>query len=195
MSSNRLQSPEQIRHSRLCAGRRAALAVLALVGALAALSGVAGAARLPALPTVLARQIAAANRTPGAPPVLLPARMPLDARRLYASGAATGHSYDFSLGAVRNCGEATACFVAAFSAHRGQAVFGRRVTVRGASRAGFRPLSCGASCSPPMIDYLVRGVLYTIQANLGRSGHDRAELIAAAAASIAAGPRIQAPRP
>ena len=147
------------------------------------------------LPAVLARQIAAANRTHGAPHVLLPAHMPLDARHLYPTGTASAHGYAFALGAVRNCGNATACAVAAFSAQRGSTVSGRPVSVRGASRAGFFPLSCGGSCSPPSIEYLVHGVVYTIQANLNGSRHDQATLISAAAASIAAGPRVRAPRP
>jgi hypothetical protein len=57
-------------------------------------------------------------------------------------------------------------------------------------RAGFFPLSCGASCSPPQIQFVVRGVRYTIQANLRRTGRsDKAVLIAAAESAITAGPR------
>ena len=180
------------------ASRRAArlitvLVACGLLGLTAASAATFGATAN--LPVVLSRQVAAANRTHGAPHVLLPAHMPLDARHLYPSGTATAHGYDFALGAVRNCREATVCFVAAFSAQRGGTVSGRRVSVRGASRAGFFPLSCGASCSPPSIEYLVHGVLYTIQANMTESRHDQATLIAAAAASIAAGPRVRAPLP
>jgi hypothetical protein len=61
--------------------------------------------------------------------------------------------------------------------------------VKGAARAGFAPLSCGASCSPPQIDFLWHGVLYTIQANLNTKQTDRATLIAAAQSAISAGPR------
>jgi hypothetical protein len=69
-------------------------------------------------------------------------------------------------------------------------VSGKRVTVTGASSAGFFPLSCGASCSPPQIQFVAHGVLYTIQANLNRSAkNDKTVLIAAAESAIAAGPR------
>jgi hypothetical protein len=67
--------------------------------------------------------------------------------------------------------------------------FGRRVKVRGAAPAGCVPLSCGASCSPPQIDFVTHGVRYTIQANLKTSRGDRAALVQAAQAAIAAGPR------
>ena len=61
--------------------------------------------------------------------------------------------------------------------------------MRGATRAGFVPLSCGASCSPPQIDFVWHGVRYTIQANLKTRQSDRAALIAAAQSAISAGPR------
>jgi hypothetical protein len=101
-----------------------------------------------------------------------------------------GRHYDLEIGAVRNCGGANACFVAAFTAEPGRTVFGRRVTVRGAAKAGFTPLSCGASCSPPQLVFVVHGVRYTIQANLKKTAKgDRATLIGAAEAAITAGPR------
>ena len=79
--------------------------------------------------------------------------------------------------------------MAGFTAAKGGKVFGKRVTVRGATRAGFLPLSCGASCSPPQIDFLWHGALYTIQANLKTKQTDRAALIASAQSAISAGPR------
>ena len=141
------------------------------------------------LPALFARQIRAINSAPHAPPVLLPFSMPLDARRMYAAGGPSRSSYDLSIGAVAHCDGANACFVADFSAVKSNNVFGRRVTVRGASKAGFFPLSCGASCSPPQIDFIVHGIRYTIQANLKTSRGDRAALISAAEAAISAGPR------
>src|SRR5262245_7657767 len=112
----------------------------------------ASAATQPTLPSLFAHQIAAINRAAHAPPVLLPRSMPLDARRLVPSGGVSGgrgSGYDLEIGAVKHCGGANACFVAGFTAATGGKVFGTRVTVKGASRAGFVPLSCGASCSPP----------------------------------------------
>ena len=141
------------------------------------------------LPALFAHQISAIKRSAHPPPVLLPGSMPLDTKRMFASGGADKSGYDLEIGAVRHCGGADACFVAGFTAARGAKVSGRRVTVKGASRAGFFPLSCGASCSPPQIDFLWHGVLYTIQANLNTKQTDRAALIAAAQSAISAGPR------
>jgi len=115
--------------------------------------------------------------------------MPLDATRMVPTGGAQRSGYDLEIGAVKHCGGANACFVAGFTAVQGGKVFGRHVTVKGASRAGFTPLSCGASCSPPQIDFVWHGVLYTIQANLKTKQTDRVALIAAAASAISAGPR------
>lgn len=171
---------------------RLIVAVLSVLAAGAVTLPVASAASQPSLPSLFARQIRAINRAPHAPPVLLPRSMPLDATHRFASGGVGGGrvpGYDLEIGAVRHCGGADACFVAAFTAATGGKVFGRRVTVRGATRAGFVPLSCGASCSPPQIDFVWHGVRYTIQANLKTRQSDRAALIAAAQSAISAGPR------
>ena len=169
--------------------RRLTATIVALLAASAVVLPVAGAASSPSLPVLFAQQIAAINRAAHAPPVLLPGSMPLDATRQFAGGGTDHSGYDLEIGAVRHCGGANACFVAGFTAARGAKVFGKRVTVRGASRAGFLPLSCGASCSPPQIDFIWHGVLYTMQANLKTKQTDRAALIAAARSAISAGPR------
>ena len=166
--------------------RRGLLAVVVL-----GLLLVAPAAAAPATLTGLfVRQIDAINTAAKAPPVLLPRAMPLDARHLYPSGGPSGKRYDLEIGAVKNCGGANACFVADFTAAPGRTVFGKRVTVTGATKAGFTPLSCGASCSPPQIVFIVHAIRYTIQANLKKTAKgDRATLIGAAEAAISAGPR------
>jgi hypothetical protein len=125
-----------------------------------------------------------------APPVPLPRAMPLAARHLHPSGGSSGKRYDLEIGAARGCGGANACFMAAFTAAPGRTVFGRRVVVTGATRAGYTPLSCGASCSPPQIAFIVHGIRYTIQANLKKTARgDRAILIRAAESAISAAPR------
>lgn len=169
--------------------RRLTVTAAALLGAAVLALPVASAATQPSLPSLFARQIAAIHRTSHPTRVLLPRSMPLDAARLFATGGAQRSGYDLEIGAVKHCGGATACFVAAFTATRGGKVFGRRVTISGATRAGFVPLSCGASCSPPQIDFLWHGVRYTIQANLKTKQSDRAALTAAAQSAISAGPR------
>jgi hypothetical protein len=168
--------------------RRLILAVVVLVGLLLA-PAAEGRTALPALPALFMRQIRAIKAAPNAPAVLLPPTMPLDAAHLYAAGGRSGSGSDLTIGAIRGCRGADACFVAEFAASHATSVFGRRVKVRGAARAGFVPLSCGASCSPPQIDFVTHGVRYTIQANLKPSRGDRAALVQAAQAAIAAGPR------
>jgi hypothetical protein len=168
--------------------RLTAIATALLVAGIVTLP-VADAATQPSLPSLFAHQITAINRASHAPPVLLPRSMPLDVKRMFATGGAQRSGYDLEIGAVRHCGGADACFVAGFTAVTGGKLFGKRVTVKGASRAAFLPLSCGASCSPPQIDFVWHGVLYTIQANLKTKQTDRAALIAAAQSAISAGPR------
>ncbi|HEY3728945.1 MAG TPA: hypothetical protein VGL51_17330 [Solirubrobacteraceae bacterium] len=164
--------------------RRALLAVT-IVGLV-----MAPAAGARTLPSLFAGQIRKIDAAAHAPDVLLPRSMPLDAKRLYPNGGPTGSSYVLAIGVVKHCGGADACFVAEFTASKARTVFGKRVKVRGAAKAGFTPLSCGASCAPPQIDFLVHGFRYTIQANLKRTSQgDKATLIAAAQAAIKAGPR------
>ena len=166
--------------------RRGLLAVVTLVVLLVA----PAAAEPAALPSLFTRQIDAINAAANAPAVLLPRAMPLDAKHLHPSGGPLGKRYDLEIGAVKNCGGANACFVADFTAAPGRTVFGRRVTVKGATKAGFTPLSCGASCSPPQIVFIVHGIRYTIQANLKKTAKgDRTTLIGAAESAISAGPR------
>ena len=52
-------------------------------------------------------------------PVLLPSRMTTEHRRLFSEGRGRTNRYEFEIGAVRNCGTATACHVASFRARRG----------------------------------------------------------------------------
>jgi hypothetical protein len=125
--------------------------------------------------------------------ILLPSRLALDYDgRTFASGTGDRRSYSLSLAAIRNCGGATACFLATFSAHRGATPdFRRRVALRGGRTGWFKPLTCGASCSPPSIQWISRGNLYTIQAKVAAStsASQRRLLAAAANSAIGAGPR------
>jgi hypothetical protein len=164
--------------------RRVVLLTVAAISLLIAVPAIAGSV---SLPTLFAKQINKINAASHAPAVLLPGSMALDVKHPYATGGPSGSSYDLEIGAVKNCNGANACFVADFQAHKGGKVFGKKVTVNGASKAGFVGLSCGASCSPPQVDFVVGGVLYSIQANVGK--HSRTALISAAEAAISAGPR------
>ncbi len=125
--------------------------------------------------------------------ILLPNRLALDYDgRTYASGIGDARSYSLSLAGAPNCGGANACFLVTFAAERGQAPdFRRKVALRGGRTGYYKPLTCGGSCSPPIIQWRSRGNLYTIQAKVPDSSDAgaRRRLVNAANASIGAGPR------
>jgi hypothetical protein len=125
--------------------------------------------------------------------ILIPSRLALDFDgRVFASGGGGSTAYDLSLAGARNCGGANACFLASFEAQRGgKPGFKRRVALRGGRTGHFKPLTCGGSCSPPLIQWVQRGNLYTIRAKVPDStdAGQRRRLVAAANSAIAAGPR------
>ncbi len=169
--------------------RRMLVTVMAAGAIVVAMAIPAGAHPSTPLPQLFAKQIKKINAVSGEPAVLLPRSMPLDAKHYYASGGPSGSGYALAIGAIKGCRGANACFVAEFSVARAKAVFGKPVTVRGAAKAGFVAQSCGASCSPSQIDFVIQGFRYTIQANLNGPHGDRTALIKAAEASISAGAR------
>ena len=72
--------------------------------------------------------------------------------------------YHLSLGAARDCHEATACFVAAFFGRRGAALdIKRKVSLARGITGRFRPITCGASCSAAEIQWKQGSVAYAIQ--------------------------------
>ncbi|HEX4110111.1 MAG TPA: hypothetical protein VHX88_18410 [Solirubrobacteraceae bacterium] len=82
--------------------------------------------------------------------------------------------------------------MASFSGTRGGKIHPgfTTVTVPGASQAQYHGLLCGGSCSPPQIEYMVRGVLYIIAASLTvPAAKYQSTMVTAAEASIKAGPR------
>jgi hypothetical protein len=123
-------------------------------------------------------------------PILLPDSIPSDIEPLFPSGGGSEKEYSIGLAAVEDCGGATACFVADFSAQRGGRPFGPRTATLANGRKGrFKPLTCGASCSPPSIAWKERGVTYTIQANVGDKRSERRILVRMANQAIRRGPR------
>ena len=124
--------------------------------------------------------------------ILLPSRLALDYDgRTYASGSGGRSSWSLSLAGAPNCG-ANVCFLVAFGAKRGGTPsFRRTVRLRGGRTGYFKPLTCGGSCSPPMIEWKSRGNLYSIQAKIPDSSDAAAQrrMVAAANSAIGAGPR------
>jgi hypothetical protein len=119
-------------------------------------------------------------------PILLPQSMPDDFEEYFPTGGGRERSWGLELGAAPNCGSATACFVASFKAHRRGKPFGRKTIALARGRVGhFNPLSCGASCSPPSIEWRERGATYSIQAKVP----GRRALVRMANSAIRHGPR------
>jgi hypothetical protein len=122
--------------------------------------------------------------------VLLPATADLDTKRhapLYPLAAATPGEYRLSLSPAKGC-TADACFLAEFSGAKGQPLgyTTTNVSLALGMRGYFKPISCGASCSPASIQWIEKGVRYEIQANaLG----GKREFVAMADSAIRAGDR------
>jgi hypothetical protein len=84
--------------------------------------------------------------------------------RTYPTGSATRKSYLLDLGAAPGCHGATACFIASFSGERGGTpAFKRTVSLTRGITGYFKPVTCGASCSPSFIQWKENGVLYEIE--------------------------------
>ena len=122
--------------------------------------------------------------------VLLPSRMTTEFKRLFSEGRGRARSYRFEIGAIRNCHSATACFVASFRGRKGAKPSNpRKVELRGGRRGYFRPMTCGASCAAPSLEWVQGGVLYTIEAKLGTKRTERKILVRLANSAIANGAR------
>ena len=107
-------------------------------------------------------------------PIRLPAQMRLDYDRgVFGDGSGTAAGYELDISATRECG-GNACFLAQFSGEEGgEPAFRRKVSLAEGITGYYKPLSCGGSCSPPMIQWVQSQVLYSIQAKLGVSGRKK----------------------
>jgi uncharacterized protein (DUF58 family) len=141
------------------------------------------------VPVALADQIAAVKARTDVP-VRLPAEMTVEEGDLFPSGTGDRKGWALGLDAAPDCGGANACFVASFSAQRGARPFGiQRVRLRGGRIGRFTPLGCGASCSPPQIQWKQGTTVYTIQARVGTRATERRMLVRMANSAILHGPR------
>jgi hypothetical protein len=123
-------------------------------------------------------------------PILGPSNFYSDFDDLHPYGGGDKKSYDLGVAAAPDCGGATACFAASFSAEKGGTPFGRgKVTLAKGRHGRYQPMGCGASCSPPSISWKERGVTYTIQAKVVGKPSDRALLVKMANEAIKQGPR------
>ena len=164
------------------------LLLLTLALALCAPATASAATYVHDVPELVERPLVAVKQATGID-VLLPSRLTTDLRKLYSEGRGRGGTYRFDIGAVRRCGGANACFIASFRAKRGGKPSNpRKVQLKG--RHGyFQPLRCGASCAPPSIQWVKKGVLYTIEGKFGTKDTERRVLIRLANSAIGRGPR------
>jgi hypothetical protein len=121
--------------------------------------------------------------------VLLPSQFTSDRPKLYSEGRGRGGTYRFDIGAVRRCGGANACFIASFRARRGGTPSNPRKVALRDRRGYFQPLRCGASCAPPSIQWVKKGVLYTIEGKFGTKQTERRVLVRLANSAIRRGAR------
>jgi hypothetical protein len=143
------------------------------------------------IPRVLRKDISRiAKRTDV--PIRLPARMDLDYdRNVFGGGSGARAEYELEVAATDECG-ANVCFLARFSGEEGgEPAFRRTVSLVNGITGYYKPLTCGGSCSPPMIQWVQRGFLYSIQAKLGVSGRtkQRRAMVRAANSAIRSTPR------
>jgi hypothetical protein len=99
-------------------------------------------------------------------PVLLPSKLRAYGAPslVFGQGAATRRSYGLELGFGKGCNGANACFVAAFFATQdGKPSFKRKVKLEDGRTGYFKPITCGASCSPAVIQWRQHDALYEIQ--------------------------------
>jgi hypothetical protein len=124
-------------------------------------------------------------------PILLPDKFPTDAKKLYPSGSGDKKSYEFSVAYTKDCGGANACFGAEFTGMKGGKPFGsHKATLAHGISGRYQPLSCGASCSPPIVSWKENGVTYEIQASaVAPHQSSRALLVKMANEAITRGPR------
>lgn len=109
--------------------------------------------------------------------------------RTFADGSATKKSYFLELDAARSCHGANACFLASFSGQRGGTpAFKRTVSLTGGITGYFKPVTCGASCSPAFIQWKENGVLYEIE-NKGVGKNEKKSMVKLANSAIRGGDR------
>lgn len=112
------------------------------------------------------------------------------ASRVYPTGGATKNGYDLELGAGPSCNGANACFIAAFLATRGgKPAFKTTVSLAHGITGYFKPVTCGASCSPAFVQWKQGGVLYEIEFKGAVQKKEKSTMVALANSAILGGQR------
>jgi hypothetical protein len=124
-------------------------------------------------------------------PILLPGEIPAEVERpLYAIATGSANGYRVTLTHAPGC-DAHACNAGYIDAERGRRAHGsQRVRLADGTTAFFTPMSCGASCSDPRLEWERNGVAYGLEMALpGPDAQHRAVLSRLAASALRAGPR------
>lgn len=167
--------------------RRVPLAALA-AGVLAlALPGLGSAAIKVDVPAALERQITLTAPRTGVP-IRLPNRIDAEREVFPQIITAVKRRWTMDLAYAPNCRQATACFFASFSGRVGKIQAGQRVALAKGKVGRFAPRRCGASCTPPRIEWRQGGFVYGISANALSPG-ERFRLVNMANQSVVTRPR------
>jgi hypothetical protein len=130
-------------------------------------------------------------------PVLLPSMLPSKWARykLYSFSESEANVWKIFVGTEPHCGY-NACSVGYLEAKRGEEPpapdeVDKVVELTEGIKGYYTGKSCGGSCTPPQIEWVSDGILYTIQFRVeGKSEiEDEAEIVRMAKSAIAAGPR------
>ena len=171
--------------------RRILIALAACVTA-SALAGpaLASDAAIVSPPKIFAAKLESV-RTKSGLDVYLPSKVRIDFKPSRARGfaGASDGTYELYLG-VGRCNGANVCTLVSFYGNRGQQpVYTKRVKLTGGRTGYFQPLTCGASCSPPAIQWVEGDVLYEIATKGASAKKEKSTLIKLANSAIKAGPR------
>ena len=111
-------------------------------------------------------------------------------RRVSGTATAEDGFYDLEMGIGRRCNGANACFVGNFTGTRGaDPAFGRKARLTGGRTGYWKGITCGASCSPAEIQWVEKGVLYSVSTKAVGVKKEKATLVKLANSAINAGPR------
>ncbi|MGK7922361.1 MAG: hypothetical protein AB4080_20380 [Trichodesmium sp.] len=129
-------------------------------------------------------------------PILLPSQLLITGtdQKIYVEGKGTSNSYQITLAFEPNC-TGNACSIGYISGEKsGKPLadeFSRELNLVQNIKGYFRPLTCGASCAPPIIGWEYKGVFYRMAfKGVGQSPEIEGETLAKMANSaIEAGAR------
>ncbi|GGA55867.1 hypothetical protein [Okeania sp. KiyG1] len=100
-------------------------------------------------------------------PILLPSELLITGtdNQIYVDGKGTNNGYEITLAFEKDC-SANACSIGYMSGEKGgkplDDEFSRELSLVQDIKGYFRPLTCGASCAPPIIGWEYQGVFYRI---------------------------------